>query len=66
MILGVVAPFDHKYELPELAVKTTLPPTQKLVAPFVVTVGVAALPLALTVVGPVVALQPFDPVTVTV
>ena len=41
---GVVAPFDHKYEVPELAVKITLPPEQNVRGPLAVIVGVGALP----------------------
>ena len=40
LILGVVAPVDHKYEEPALDVKVTLPPTQKVVGPPAVIVGV--------------------------
>jgi hypothetical protein len=38
-MLGVVIPFTHKYDEPELEVKVTLPPLQNTVDPLVVIVG---------------------------
>ena len=38
----VVAPFDHAYDAPAVAVSVTLPPVQKLVGPFGVIVGAKA------------------------
>lgn len=40
----VVAPFDHRYAVPALAVSDTLPPWQKVVAPPGVMVGTGADP----------------------
>jgi hypothetical protein len=37
-----VAPFDHEYDWPAVAVSITLPPVQKLVGPLAVIVGVNA------------------------
>jgi hypothetical protein len=53
----VVAPFDHKYAVPLLAVSITLPPLQNVVAPFGVMVGTGADP-TLTDVADEVAEQP--------
>ena len=41
VILLVVAPVDHKYEVLTLEVNVTLPPAQKAVGPPAVIVGVA-------------------------
>jgi hypothetical protein len=38
----VVAPLLHEYELPALAVRVTVPPTQNVVVPLAVMVGGAA------------------------
>ena len=60
----VVAPFDHRYELPAFAVSVTLPPAQNVVGPpaVIVAVGVA---LTVTAVAAEVALQPLAFVMVT-
>lgn len=47
----VVAPFDHKYEVPELEVKVTEPPAQNVVAPLAVMVGAEGAAEAVTVTG---------------
>ena len=60
----VVALFDHRYVLPALEVRVTLPPGQNVVGPPAVIVAVGA-GLTVTGVGAVVALQPFALVTVT-
>jgi hypothetical protein len=39
-ILAVVAPVDHKYVVPALEVRVTLPPVQKVSGPPAVMVGV--------------------------
>ena len=63
LIDGVVAPLDHKYELPLLAVRVTLPPWQNVVAPPGVIVAVGA-GFTVTVVGDDVAPQlPLETVT---
>jgi hypothetical protein len=41
VILGVVAPVDHKYDEPALDVSVTLPPAQKVNGPPAEIVGVA-------------------------
>ena len=64
MIEGVVAPFDHKYEVPALAVKRTLPPEQNVSGPLAVIVGVGALPTVTEVLEDV-AEQPLFCVTLT-
>ena len=64
VIDGVVAPLDHRYELPALAVSVTLPPAQNVVGPPAVIVAVGA-GLTATGVAADVALQPFAFVTVT-
>ena len=63
MIDCVVAPVDHKYEVPLLAFNTTLAPEQSMVEPLgvIVAVGFAA---TATVCGADTAEQlPFDTVT---
>jgi len=60
-----VAPFDHKYVKPAGAVSVTLPPAQNVVGPFGVIVGVDEFAFTVTLVGALVALQPFAFVTVT-
>ena len=47
---AVVAPVDHKYVVPELAVKVTLPPAQKVNGPPAVIVGCAGKAFTTTVV----------------
>ena len=64
MIEGVVTPFDHKYEFAVLAVSVTLPPSQNVVGPPAVIVGVAGA-FTVTAVGALVALQPLPSVIVT-
>ena len=59
MIEGVVAPFDHKYEVPELAVKRTLPPEQNVSGPPAVIVGVGAFPTVTEVLVDVAEQPPF-------
>lgn len=56
----VVAPVDHEYDCPAVAVSVTLPPVQKLVGPLVLIVGVK-LPTA-TLALPLL-LQPFAATT---
>jgi hypothetical protein len=41
LILAVLAPVDHRYVVPGLDVRFTLPPAQKVVGPPAVIVGVA-------------------------
>ena len=53
----VVTPVDHKYELPVLEVKVTLPPAQKVVDPLAVIVGVAGAGFTVTVVPALAALE---------
>ena len=50
-MLGVVAPVDHKYELPDDDVSVTLPPAHRVVVPVAVMVGVAGSGLTTMVVG---------------
>ena len=67
VILGVVAPVDHKYEEPALDVKVTLPPAQKVVGPPALIVGVAGNGFTVTAVVADEALwHPFTLVTCTV
>jgi hypothetical protein len=47
-MLDVVAPVDHKYVVPALEVKVTLPPVQKVVGPPAVIVGVPGSALTVT------------------
>ena len=65
VIEEVVAPLLHKYEVPVLAVKTTFPPWQKVVAEPAVIVAVGSA-LTVTAVAELVAEQPLLLVTVTV
>ena len=60
----MVAPFDHRYDAPLLAVSVTLPPWQKVVGPFAVIVG-AGSGVTVTATGVDVALHPFASVTAT-
>jgi hypothetical protein len=53
---AVVAPFDHKYEVPALEVSVTDPPAQKVVGPPGVIVGVAGKAFTVTTVGVLAAL----------
>ena len=46
---AVVAPFDHKYELPAEAFKVTDPPAQNVVGPPAVIVGVVGNAFTVTV-----------------
>ena len=48
VIEGVVAPLLQRYDEPSLAVKTTLPPEQKVVTPPAVIVGVDGKALTVT------------------
>jgi hypothetical protein len=59
-----MAPFDHRYEEPALAVRVTEPPTQKVVGPDAETVATGRAS-TVTLVAALVALQPFAFVTVT-
>ena len=61
----VVAPFDHKYAIPVLAVKVTTLPVHKFVLPEFVIVGMAADPTVVAVIADVPE-QPPDCVTLTV
>ena len=65
VIEAVVAPVLQRYDVPVLAVNSTLPPEQNVVdvAGVIVAVGKA---LTVTTVAVLVAEQPLDPVTVTV
>jgi len=65
VIACVVAPFDQRYVKPAGALSVTLPPAQNVVGPFGVIVGVDGFAFTVTVVGALVALQPFAFVTVT-
>jgi hypothetical protein len=47
----VVAAFDHKYVVPALEVKVTLPPVQKVVGPPALIVGVAGKAFTVTTVA---------------
>jgi hypothetical protein len=60
----VVAPFDQRYEEPELAVSVTEPPVQNVVGPDGVIVADGSA-FTVTVVAAEVALQPLALVTVT-
>ena len=51
LILAVVAPFDHRYKVPALEVRVTLPPAQKVSGPPAVIVGVAGAALTVTPVA---------------
>jgi hypothetical protein len=64
LIDGDVAPVDQRYDEPADAVSVTEPPSQNVVSPKAVIVGVAAL-FTVTLVADDVALQPFASVTVT-
>jgi len=57
LIEGVVAPVDHRYVVPALAVKVTDPPEQNAVGPPAVIVGVAGKAFTVTVVGALAALR---------
>jgi hypothetical protein len=59
-----VAPFDQRYDTPALAVRVTLPPSQNVVGPDGVIVGIGVV-TAVTLVTADVALQPAASVTVT-
>jgi hypothetical protein len=61
----VLAPLLQTFPAAELEVKTTLPPSQKVVAPFAVIVGVTGNGFTVTVVAFEVAEQPFPLVTIT-
>jgi hypothetical protein len=66
-MLAVVAPVDHKYDVPADAVKVTLPPAQNVNGPPAVMVGVAGSALTVTTVADDDALwQPDALVTRTV
>jgi hypothetical protein len=60
----VVAPFDHRYDVPLLAVSVTEPPAQNVVGPPVVIVAAGGA-FTVTTVAAEVALQPLAFVTVT-
>ncbi|MEO6486922.1 MAG: hypothetical protein ABIO78_03150 [Thermoanaerobaculia bacterium] len=64
MIDCVIAPFDHEYDEPGLAVSVTLPPAQKVVGPDAVMLAVGVV-VTVTVVGAEVAEQLFESVTTT-
>ena len=67
LILAVVSPVDHKYVVPALDVRVTLPPAQNVSGPPAVMVGVAGSALTVTVVAAEAALrQPAALVTWTV
>jgi hypothetical protein len=48
IILAVVAPVDHKYVVPGLDVNVILPPSQKIVGPLAVIIGVAGKAFTVT------------------
>ena len=64
LIDGDVAPFDHKYDAPALAVSVTEPPSQKVVGPLALIVAVG-FAFTVTVVADDVGAQPLALVTVT-
>ncbi len=64
MIDCVVAPFDHEYADPSLAVSVTLPPEQNVVGPVAVIVATGCGFTAI-VTGCDVTLQPAELVAVT-
>ena len=65
VIAWVVAPFDQRYAGAALAVRVTPPPSQNVVGPLAVIVGVVMMP-SCTTTALLVALQPAAFVTVTV
>ena len=50
-MLAVVDPVDHKLSMPELEVRVTLPPAQKVVGPLAVMAGVAGKAFTVTMVA---------------
>jgi hypothetical protein len=60
----VVAPVDHRYDDPAEEVSVTLPPSQKVVGPDALIVGVTGV-FTVTAVGALVAVQPVPSVIVT-
>jgi hypothetical protein len=56
---GVVAPFDHKYAVPLLALSVTLAPGQSVVDPLAVMTGTGADP-TFTATALEVELQPLE------
>ena len=64
-MLLVVAPFDHRYDVPNVAVNVTLPPVHNAVEPDGVMVALPALK-TVTTVATLVAEQPLLLVTRTV
>jgi hypothetical protein len=65
VIAAVVAPVDHRYDVPPLAVRVRLPPVQKVVGPDGVMVAVGSA-LTVTVFEAGAEVQPFASVVVTV
>ena len=63
VIDAVVAPVDHEYDVPPLAVSVIVPPGQLEVGPVIAALGTG---LTVTTVGAEVAVQPFAFPTVTV
>jgi hypothetical protein len=61
---GVVAPVDQRYAAPADAVRVTELPEQNVVGPFGV-IDATGLSFTVTLVAPLVALQPFASVMVT-
>jgi hypothetical protein len=53
----VVAPFDHRYDGPALAVSVTEPPAQNVVDPPAVIAGVDGAAFTVTTIGALVAVQ---------
>ena len=51
VMLAVVAPVDHRYEVPALEVRVTLPPVQNVSGPPAVIVGVEGTALTVTFVA---------------
>ena len=61
----MLAPLLHTFPVAELEVKTTLPPSQKVVAPSAEIVGVAGNAFTVTAVAFELDEQPFPLVTIT-
>ncbi|MNY39593.1 hypothetical protein D3C86_1742840 [compost metagenome] len=57
LIEAVVAPLDHKYVVPVLAVNVTDPPAQKVNGPPAVMVGAAGKAFTVTVVAELAGLK---------
>ena len=62
-MLEFVSPVDHKYVVPGLDVKVTLPPLQKVFGPEAVMVGVAGKALTVTFTSEFTVLNPSNTAT---